>query len=79
MLLFMSQLLIILALIVVFFVIIQDMFCGKISYNRVLLLLQGATNHVHNAQMYPQKCVAYAKFLEVVQSFVRQYNTLTLL
>ena len=36
-------------------VICEDIFCVKISLNRVLLILQGATNRVHNVQIYPKK------------------------
>ena len=36
------------------------------------------TNRIHNVQMYANKYVVYAKFLEVVQSFVHQYNSLLL-
>ena len=35
---------------------------------------QGATNRAHNVQIYGNKLIMYAKFLKVVQSFVRQYT-----
>ena len=30
----------------------------------VIIVVQGAANHVHNAQMYTNKFVAYERFLE---------------
>ena len=40
--------------------------------------MQVATNRVHNAQIYAKKFIVYAKFLDAVQRFVRQYNILLL-
>ena len=40
--------------------------------------LQGMTNRLHNVHMYVNKFVVYAKTLEAVESFVRQYNILLL-
>ena len=39
---------------------------------------QGATNRVHNIQLYANKFAMCVKFLEEVQSFVRKYNKLLL-
>ena len=44
----------------------------------IWFIYQGATNRVHNVQKYTNKFVVYAKFLEAVQSFERQYNRLSL-
>ena len=35
---------------------------------------QGATNRIRKVQMYGNRFVVYAKFVEAVQRFVRQYN-----
>ena len=37
----------------------------------------GATKRIHIVKMYAKKFVVYTKFLEAVQSFVRQYNVFT--
>ena len=42
------------------------------------LVQQGATNRGNNVEIYANKFVVYAKFLETVQSLVRQYNILLL-
>ena len=51
----------------------------EIVVSRVFKLYsnQGTTNWVLNVQMYANKFVAYAKFLEAIQSFLCPYNIFT--
>ena len=45
---------------------------------KLVLQNHGAPNCVHNIQMYANKFVVYAKFLEAIQIFLRQFNKLFL-
>ena len=52
---------------------ISKIFCNQIIL-KVTSKAQGATNPIRNVQMYGNRFVVYAKFVEAVQRFVRQYN-----